>query len=125
MRFEEACTGWGERRLTQVQAAELLGGRARTFRRCIHRCESEGLDGLLDKRMSRISHRRAPVDEVMRMVDRYRRRHEGWSVKHCCAWYRRDGGTRSCNWVRTRLQDPSGAVAQGAGRLVDHDDGRG
>ncbi len=109
MRFEEAYSGWGERRLTQVQAAELLGVCTRTFRRYIHRYESEGLDGLLDKRMSQISHRRAPVDEVLRMVDRYRRRHEGWSVKHYYAWYRRDGGTRSYNWVRTHLQ-AAGAV---------------
>ena len=43
------------------------------------------------------------------MVDRYRRRHEGWSVKHYYAWYRRDGGTRSYNWVRTHLQ-AAGAV---------------
>ena len=109
MRFEEAYSGWGERRLTQVQAAELLGVCTRTFRRYIHRYESEGLDGLLDKRMSQISHRRAPVDEVLRMVDRYRRRHEGWSVKHYYSWYRRDGGTRSYNWVRTHLQS-AGAV---------------
>ncbi len=109
MRFEEAYSGWGERRLTQVQAAELLGVCTRTFRRYIHRYESEGLDGLLDRRMSQISHRRAPVDEVLRMVDRYRRRHEGWSVKHYYAWYRRDGGTRSYNWVRTHLQ-AAGAV---------------
>ncbi len=104
MRFEEAYSGWGERRLTQVQAAELLGVCTRTFRRYIHRYESEGLDGLLDRRMSQISHRRAPVDEVVRMVDTYRRRHEGWSVKHYYAWYRRDGGERSYNWVRTQLQ---------------------
>ena len=119
MRFEEAYSGWGERRfltcgqasfvVTQVQAAELLGVCTRTFRRYIHRYESEGLEGLLDKRMSQISHRRAPVDEVLRMVDRYRRRHEGWSVKHYYAWYRRDGGTRSYNWVRTHLQ-AAGAV---------------
>ncbi len=109
MRFEEAYSGWGERRLTQVQAAELLGVCTRTFRRYIHRYESEGLEGLLDRRMSQISHRRAPVDEVLRMVDRYRRRHEGWSVKHYYAWYRRDGGTRSYNWVRTHLQ-AAGAV---------------
>ena len=69
--------------------------------------EDEGLDGLLDQRMSQISHRRAPVDEVLRMVDRYRRRHEGWSVKHYYAWYRRDGGQRSYNWVRTHLHSQS------------------
>ena len=95
MRFEEAYSGWTERRLTQEDAARLLGVCARTFRRYIDRYEEEGLDGLVDKRLTQVSHRRAPVDEVLRLVDRYRRRHDGWSVKHYYAWYRRDGGIRS------------------------------
>jgi len=60
---------------------------------------------LIDKRLSQLSHRRAPVDEVMRLVDQYRRRHDGWSAKHFYAWYRRDGGTRSYTWVKSRLQE--------------------
>ena len=63
MRFEEAYSGW-ERRLTQEDAARLLGVCARTFRRYMY--EEEGLDGLVDKRLSQVSHRRAPVDEVLR-----------------------------------------------------------
>ena len=31
-------------------------------------CEEDGLDGLIGKRLSQISHRRAPVDEVMRLA---------------------------------------------------------
>ena len=108
MRFEQAYTGWTERRLTQEQAAQLLGVCARTFRRYIHRYEQQGLDGLLDKRLCQLSARRAPVDEVMRLVQDYQRSHEGWSVQHYYAWYRRDGGQRSYNWVRTRRQ--SGAM---------------
>ena len=77
---------------------------ARTFRRYIDRYEEDGLDGLLDKRLSQVSHRRAPVDEVLRLVDRYRRRHDGWNVKHYYAWYRRDGGQRSYSWVKNTLQ---------------------
>ena len=103
MRFEEAYCGWTERRLTQEDAARLLGVCARTFRRYIDRYEENGLDGLVDKRLAQVSHRRAPVDEVLRLVDRYRRRHDGWSVKHYYAWYRRDGGTRSYNWVKNTL----------------------
>ncbi|RLA55475.1 MAG: hypothetical protein DRQ98_05105 [Gammaproteobacteria bacterium] len=68
MRFEEAYGGWTESRLTQEEAALLLGVCARTFRRYIDRYEEEGLDGLIDKRLSQVSHRRAPVDEVMRLV---------------------------------------------------------
>ena len=103
MRFEEAYSGWTERRLTQEDAAQLLGVCARTFRRYIDRYEEDGLDGLLDKRLTQVSHRRAPVDEVLRLVDRYRRRHDGWNVKHYYSWYRRDGGTLNgtgWNWTR-------------------------
>ena len=48
----------------------------RTFRRTINRYEDDGLDRLIDKRIAQVSHRRAPVDEVMRRVDRYRKRRE-------------------------------------------------
>ena len=105
MRFEEAYGGWQGRRLTQEEAAQLLGVCARTFRRYIDRYEEDGLQGLIDKRLSPLSRRRAPVDEVMRLGDQYRRRHDGWSAKHCYAWYRRDGGTRSYTWVKNRLQE--------------------
>ena len=105
MRFEEAYGGWQQGRLTQEEAARLLGVCERTFRRYIDRYEDEGLDGLIDKRLNQISHRRAPVDEVVRLVDCYRKRHEGWNAKHFYAWYKRDGGERSYSWVKNRLQD--------------------
>ena len=65
MRFEDAYEGWTSTRLTQIDAAQLLGVCPRTFRRTINRYEEEGLDGLIDKRLAQVSHRRAPVDEVM------------------------------------------------------------
>lgn len=105
MRFEEAYGGWQKGRLTQEEAARLLGVCERTFRRYIDRYEEEGLDGLIDKRLNQVSHRRAPVDEVMRLVDRYRRSHEGWNARHFYRWYQRDGGQRSYTWVKTRLQE--------------------
>jgi len=48
MRFEEAYTGWTEKRLTQEEAARLLGVCDRSFRRYINRYEDNGLEGLLD-----------------------------------------------------------------------------
>jgi transposase len=63
--------------LTQEDAARLLGVCEKTFRRHIDRYEDEGLEGLIDKRLNQISHRRAPVDEVVRWVDCYRKRHDG------------------------------------------------
>jgi len=105
MRFEEAYQGWQSGRLRQEEAARLLGVCDRTFRRHIDRYEEDGLDGLIDKRLNQVSHRRAPVDEVMRLVDSYCSRHQGWNAKHFYAWYQRDGGGRSYTWVKNRLQE--------------------
>lgn len=117
MRFEEAYSGWCERRLTQEEAARLLGVNERTFRRYICRYEEEGLEGLLDQRLTRISPRRAPVDEVMRLRELYRDRYTGWNVKHFYSFYKRkhEGG-RSYSWVKSRLQEA---------RLVQKSPGRG
>ena len=38
--------------------------------------------GLSDKRLTQASFRRAPVDEVMAVVERYNSRHRGWKVEH-------------------------------------------
>ena len=105
MRFEEAYGGWEAGRLTQAEAASLLGVCERTFRRYLARYEESGVEGLIDRRLDQVSHRKAPVDEVMALTEKYRRRHEGWSAKHFSAWYRKDGGTRSYTWVKSRLQE--------------------
>lgn len=63
------------------------------------------MEGLIDKRLNQVSHRRAPVDEVMRLVDCYWRSHEGWNARHFYRWYQRDGGKRSYTWVKTRQQE--------------------
>ncbi len=104
MKFEEAYGGWQTGRLTQEEAAQLLGLCARSFRRHIDRYEDAGLDGLLDKRLSQVSQRRAPVDEVLMLTEQYRKRHLGWSAKHFHAWYQRAGGGRSYTWVKRVLQ---------------------
>lgn len=105
MRFEEAYDGWKERRLTQEEAARLLGICDRTFRRHIDRYEEAGLEGLMDKRLNQLSHRRAPVDEVMALTEKYRKSHEGWNARHFYSWYKREGGSRSYTWVKSRLQE--------------------
>jgi len=113
MRFEEAYGVWTESRLSQEEAARMLGVCARTFRRYIDRYEEAGLEGLLDKRLTQVSSRRAPLDEVLAVVDRYRTRYMGWNVKHFHAWYRRDGGQRSYTWVKNTLQS-RGLVSKAA-----------
>lgn len=104
MRFQEVYGSWQEARLTQEEAALILGVSDRTFRRYIDRYEENGLEGLADKRLTQASHRRAPVDEVMALVDLYSSRHQGWNARHFHDWYCKQGGGRSYTWVKNQLQ---------------------
>jgi len=104
MRFKEAYDGWQEDRLTQEEAALILGVSSRTFRRYIDRYEEGGVECLADKRLTQASHRRAPVDEVIALVDLYSTRHRGWHAQHFHDWYRKAGGLRSYTWVKNQLQ---------------------
>jgi transposase len=117
MRFAEVYSGWRESRLTQEEAAQILGVCDRTFRRYIDRYEESGIEGLSDKRLTQASFRRAPVDEVMAVSDRYTKQYQGWNVKHFYSWYRRDGGSRSYTWVKNTLQ-AKGLVLKSAKRGV-------
>ena len=116
MRFEEALEGWQAGRLTQQEAAQLLGVCERSFRRYLDRYEAGGVEGLMDKRISQLSHRRAPVDEVMRLVDLYCSRYAGWNVRHFHSWYvGKHAGGRSYSWVKNALQG-AGAVLRAKAR---------
>jgi len=116
MRFIEAFGGWQEGRFSQEEAARLLGVCERTFRRYLERYEEEGAEGLIDKRIGRISPRRASVDEVSALVDLYRREYPGWNVRHFHSWWRHDhGGTRSYTWAKLTLQ-AAGVVDKAPGK---------
>ena len=105
MRFEEAYQGWTEGRLSQGEAALLLGQCERSFRRHIERYQADGLDGLLDRRLSQVSKRRASGVEVDRVVALYKSSFAGWNVAHFHSKYRVEaGGSRSYSWVKSVLQ---------------------
>lgn len=104
MIFEEIMSIKTEKRLTYGDAARMLGVSERTLRRYRGHHAEFGLDGLMDKRLTQVSARKAPVDEVLALVDCYRKHHVGWNVQHFYSWYKRDGGTRSYTWVKNELQ---------------------
>ncbi len=105
MRFEEAYGGWTEGRLTQAQAALLLGQCERSFRRHIDRYEADGLAGLLDRRLSQASKRRASPAEVAHVVALYKSSFAGWNVAHFHSKYKAEGaGARSYSWTKSVLQ---------------------
>ena len=116
MRFNEAYAGWQEKRLTQEEAALVLGVTDRSFRRYVVRYEAEGLEGLIDRRLEALSARGAPADEVMRLVETYRSGYEGWNVAHFYGWYRdKHQGMRSYTWVKSGLQK-AGLVERAKGK---------
>ena len=105
MRFEEVYASWTENKLTQEEAARILGVSDRTFRRYMLRYKEHGIEGLIDKRIEQVSWRRAPVDEVMQVTTLYHTHYFGWNVKHFFSFYKRKhSGERSYSWVKKVLQ---------------------
>ena len=88
MRFTEAYDGWSEGRLTQAETPLLLGQCERSFRRHIERFKADGLEGLLDKRLSQISKRRASGAEVDHVVQLYKSSFAGWNLAHFHSTYK-------------------------------------
>ena len=76
-RFEEAFE-----QLSSEEAGELLGMSGRNFRRLCVRYEEDGIEGLRDRRLGKVSPRRAPARELERMHELYRERYSDFTVKH-------------------------------------------
>ena len=81
-RFEEAFEKYLCRRLTSEEAGELLGMSGRNFRRLCIRYEEDGIEGLRDRRIGKVSPRRAAVSELERMRELYRECYGDFTVKH-------------------------------------------
>ena len=81
-RFQEAFEQYEKRRLTSEEAGELLGMSGRNFRRLCVRYEEDGIEGLRDRRIGKVSPRRSPERELARMHALYRERYGDFTVKH-------------------------------------------
>ena len=95
-RFQEVYEGWQDKRLTQEEAGQLLEVSGRSFRRQISGYEADGIQRQMDVRMSQVSNRYAPVDELLDVQRLYRSNCAGWNVRHFHTRYARDHrGSRS------------------------------
>ena len=117
-RFEEALDRYKQHRLSAEEAGELLGLSGRHFRRQCARYEAEGMDGLRDKRLGRVSDRRAPESELARMRGLYREEYADFTVKH----FHEEVGTATVSATRCRVwrcnrrvwwRRPGGAASTG------------
>ncbi len=112
MKFETILERWKGRELSQSEAAEILGMSERTFRRWRDRYEDEGLEGLYDRRLGAASARRVPVDRIGRVLELYRTRYSGFTVKHFHEHLVCDHGFGlGYTWTKTTLQG-AGLVAR-------------
>jgi len=82
MRFESLVGRWDRGDITQVEAAEMLGVSVRTFQRWADRFEEAGAEGLADRRLGRSSPRRAPAEELGRMLGLFKDKYSDFTVKH-------------------------------------------
>lgn len=104
MRFEGVMGRFGDGRLSCDEAAEVLGMSVSSFYRWRRRYEAEGIEGLADGRLGKASGRRAPVDEVTRMLELYETRYFDFTVKHFHEKLGDHGIRRSYSWTKNALQ---------------------
>jgi len=82
MRFEAILDRHEQGELSQIEAAEMLGISERSLRRWRDRLREEGVEGLKDRRIGKPSSRRAPAEEIVRMLGLYREHYADFTVKH-------------------------------------------
>src|SRR3954464_12675052 len=98
------------RKLSCVEAAELLGMSERHFRRLRDAYEERGAEGIIARRRGRASGRRAGVDEIAWVIEAFRTRYFDFTAKHFHAAIQgrpmADGKlfVRSYTWTKSVLQ---------------------
>jgi transposase len=96
---------WERRELSQAEAAEILGRSERQFRRYIDVYEAEGLEGLRDRRLGKVSGKAVAKDVEEAILALYRKAYRGWNVKHFHEHLvKHHGYTLSYSCVKGRLQ---------------------
>jgi hypothetical protein len=111
-RFEEAFEQCKRYRLTSEEAGELLGMSGRNFRRLCVRYEDDGIAGLRDRRIGKLSPRRAPARELERMHELFRERYSDFTVKHFHEQLVRRHNYKLCYTVTRLSLQAAGLVAK-------------
>ncbi|MDL2279586.1 helix-turn-helix domain-containing protein, partial [Desulfovibrio sp. OttesenSCG-928-G11] len=105
MRFLEANTRFHRGDLNCEQAAELMGVSVSTFFRKRRRFAEEGKEGLVDRRIGKLSARRVPVDEVMEIISLFESKYYDFTVKHFHEKLVEQGYRHSYTLVKNKLQE--------------------
>jgi transposase len=112
MKVQEVILRAMNKRLTWIEAAEILGITDRTMRRMRDRWEEDGYDGLFDRRTQTPSPKRAPVADVEKVLELYREQYADFNVRHFHEKLQEQHGLDySYAWVKKTLQT-AGLVAR-------------
>lgn len=111
MKIQEVILRAMAKRITWLQAAEIVGVTDRSMRRWRERYEEFGYDGLFDRRLGRPSPKRVAVKVVEQVLGLYRDKYFDLNVSHFHEKLRQDHGIDlSYTWVKKALQG-AGLVA--------------
>jgi len=108
MRFEDVYGRFQKGQLDCDEASELLGMSVSSFRRWRRRYEEAGVEGLADRRLGKLSWRRAPADEVSKVLELFETQYWDFTVKHFHEKLQTAHGIeRSYSWTKNTLQAAS------------------
>jgi len=105
MRFLDVSQRFMQGKLDCDVAAEILGVSVSTFYRMRRRYEDEGENGLVDRRIGKMSAKRVPVDETLRLISLYETQYYDFTVKHFHEKLPEHGFKLSYTCVKNKLQD--------------------
>jgi hypothetical protein len=104
-RFEEIYDNFQKARLDCEEAAMILGCSSRHFLRLRDRHDEAGLPGLKDRRVGRVSKRRAGDAEIAKVTRLYHERYDGFNVRHFHEFAKREHGLeRGYTWTKAVLR---------------------
>jgi transposase len=106
MKVQEVILRGMARKISWIQAAEILRISPRQMRRWLERYEEWGYDGLYDRRRGKPSPRRVPVQTVKEVLRLYQENYYDFNVRH---FHEKLEGQHqiklSYTWVKTALQE--------------------
>ncbi len=118
MKIQEVMLRAMAKRITWWQAAEIIGIGCRQMRRWRQRYETDGYDGLRDRRRGRVSEKRVPLGEVEEVLRLYQEQYFDFNVRHFHEKLGAEHGIKlSYTWVKLALQG-AGLVKKGRKRGV-------
>jgi len=104
MRIQDVFSKAQHKKITWLEASEILGVSDRTVRRWKESVEQNGYEGLFDQRTKRPSPKKAPDTISNQVLKLYKEQYWEWNVKHFHEQLSKYGIRYAYTWVKNLLQ---------------------